>query len=77
EWQVQTFDEGGKLSPWSRLEVFYAADKSNMPEFVTPQDGGSISDPKPTIMFVSVAQAQYEFEVLSGGSLVHNVSEET
>lgn len=61
EWMVQTFDQQGLESPQSSVAVFTAAEPTNMPTIIKPDDVVSVA--RPVIQWASGAQQMYQIVV--------------
>ena len=60
EWQVQTSDTEGLVSPWSSSGFFDAADAPNAPSILEPANGGTIAVPSTMLTWSVPTQDTYQ-----------------
>lgn len=69
EWQVQTEDQGGLLSPWSDIGVYRSTEPSSRPTILKPANNEIVSTETVDIGWSSSDQKRYNVQILSGSNI--------
>lgn len=62
EWRVRTYDQRGLVSPYAAISVFTVAEPSSAPTIIQPDS--LVNVPRPTVEWISGAQASYQIIVV-------------
>ena len=77
EWQVKTYDQEGLASPWSGTGIFNAAEQTNAPEIIAPNQDEVIPTTETVLEWSSTDQDEFEIEVSNESGLVWSTSKQS